>query len=102
MVSIKHNLNDIVSDRNSIIQCSLSLGNFAGIYLRKSPIFKDFVGIDFRESIFSGVKNGIQFHDFGKSSQNFLPAKISFLTVHICVRRIKEFLVRLTRTSLVE
>ena len=48
----KHN----VSNRNSDICISLIFEKFAGINFRGSPILKNFVGINFCESTFSGVK----------------------------------------------
>ena len=51
---------------------------------RKSPIVKNFAGINFRESTFSIVKKGIYFREFGpnsRNSRNFLPTKISSLKV---------------------
>ena len=56
----------------------------------ESPILKNFAGINFRESTFSGVKKGIYFREFGqisKNSWNFLLAKISSLKVIVADKR---------------
>ena len=54
-----------------------------------SLILKNFAGINFRESIFSGVKKEISFREFGQTSRKILPAKISTLkVVYILVGKI--------------
>ena len=72
------NSKDIVSDENSNIHGSSIFEKFRGNQLSLITNFKNFPGICFRKSAFSGVKKGNQFQKFGQNSQNsrnFLTAK---------------------------
>ena len=87
MVSRRPNSKDILSDRNSNIRCSSILEKFCWNFFSRITNLKNFAGINFRESKFSGIKKGIWFSDFGQISRNFLPLRcfhlLNFQKVHM-------------------
>ena len=80
MVSRKTNSKDTVSDRNCNNRISLILEKFRRNRFSRITNFENFMGINVRESAFSGVKKWIYFREFSQN-RNFLPAKISSLKV---------------------
>ena len=75
MVLRRPNSKDIVLHRNSDVRGSSILEKFRGNLFSRITNFKNFAGIDFRESKISGVRKGILFREFGQNSQNFLSVK---------------------------
>ena len=76
MVSRRPNSKDTVSDRNFNIRISLIIKNVAEISYRELPILKNFAGIDFCESAFSGVEKGISYSgQIREIREMFFPGK---------------------------